>query len=337
MKILVIGGTQLLGRHMVESLLAGGHTVTLFNRGRTRPHLFPEAERLIGDRDTGDLDALRGRQWDAAIDATAYVPRAVRQLADVIRDSVRQMVYISSASAYRAPLSPDADESAPLETMEDETSEEIMAHYGALKALCEREAERAYPGRVLNIRPGLVAGPYDHTFRVTYWVWRCGQGGEMLVAGRPSNAIQFIDGRDLAQFIRGGLERNLSGSFNLVGHSQSWADFIRQGQTISGGNARPVWIDDEDFLEASVPPDSNFSLAYPVYWPQSEGDFHRTSPQKALAAGLSLRPVEETLRGAIEWYNQRAPEDVFRPSGLKPDAEQEIIARWQIRQQPVMD
>jgi 2'-hydroxyisoflavone reductase len=250
---------------------------------------------------------------------------------------VGHYVTISSASVYAAPVLSAADESAPLETLEDESNEEIMAHYGALKVLCEREAERAYPDHVLTIRPGLVAGPYDHTFRTTYWVWRCGQGGSMLVAGSPEEYVQFIDGRDLADFIRGCIEKKLTGTFNLTGTSLRRKEYIDHCQKVSGGHASPVWIDDEDFLETSVPPDTDFTLAYPLFIPHSEGEFFRISHQKALTAGLTLRPVEETLVGAIEWYYQRTPEDVFRPAGLKPDAEQEIIARWQIRNQPPVD
>lgn len=201
MKILVLGGTRFLGRHIVEAALAGGHDITLFNRGQNNPDLFPEVEKLRGNRD-GDLSALQGRQWDAVIDTCGFVPRIVQASAALLADSVRHYTFISSISVYADFSKPAMNENAPVGTMQDESIEEITAEtYGPLKALCERTAEKAMPGRVLHIRPGYIVGPFDPTDRFTYWPRRVATGGEMLAPGRPDSQIQFVDVRDLANWI----------------------------------------------------------------------------------------------------------------------------------------
>src|SRR5689334_13695101 len=200
MDLLVLGGTVFVGRHLVEAALARGHRVTLFNRGRQNADLFPEAEKLRGDRD-GDLSALVGRRWDAAIDVAGRVPRIVRQSAQLLADAVPHYTFISTISVYADYATPNLDESGPLATAADPTTEDPSgANYGPLKVLCEQEVERAFPDRALIIRPGLIVGPYDPTNRFTYWPRRVAQGGGVLAPNGPEQPARFIDVRDLAQW-----------------------------------------------------------------------------------------------------------------------------------------
>src|ERR1051325_6256679 len=216
MKILILGGTVFLGRHLVEAALARGHEVTLFNRGNN-PHLFPEVEKLRGDRD-GGLDVLRGRRWDVVIDTSGFVPRIVRASAELLADTVELYVFISSLSVIADTRVPGADESAPVGTLDDPTIEDATGKaYGPLKALCEQAVEQVMPGRALNIRPGLIVGPHDPTGRFTYWPVRVARGGEVLAPGRPARQIQLVDVRDLAGWIIRLAEAGTSGLFNATG------------------------------------------------------------------------------------------------------------------------
>ena len=185
MDLLILGGTRFLGRHLVEAALGDGHRVTLFNRGLSNPDLFPEVETINGDRD-GDISVLQGRCWDAAIDTCGYVPRVVRASAGLLADAVDHYTFVSSISVYSDAIGPGADEDAPVEELEDPGVEEVTGEtYGGLKALCERAAEEEMPGRVLNVRPGLISGPHDPTDRITYWPRRVAAGGEVLAPDRP--------------------------------------------------------------------------------------------------------------------------------------------------------
>src|SRR5579872_4273010 len=217
MKLLILGGTVFLGRHIVEAALARGHEVTLFNRGQHNPDLFPEVEKLRGDRN-GDLAALQGRQWDAAIDTSGFVPRVVRASAEALANAVKHYTFISSISVYADFTKLGIDESSPVAKLVDESVEEVTGEtYGGLKALCEQAAEEALPGKVLIVRPGLIVGPDDQTDRFTYWPYRVAQGGEMLAPGRPAHQEQFIDVRDLAQWIVRMVEAGKTGVYNATG------------------------------------------------------------------------------------------------------------------------
>ncbi|PYS75915.1 MAG: epimerase, partial [Acidobacteria bacterium] len=200
MKLLVLGGTKFLGRHLVASALARGDEVTLFNRGLHNTEIFPEVEKLRGERD-GGLDALRGRRWDAVVDTSGYVPRVVRASAELLADSVGLYVFVSSVSVY-ADFSQPTDEGSPTATLEDESVEDLTGEaYGALKALCERAVEEVMPGRVLAARAGLIVGPFDPTVRFSYWTERIARGGEVLAPAPPRRQVQFIDARDLSEWI----------------------------------------------------------------------------------------------------------------------------------------
>ena len=218
MRLLVLGGTKFLGRAIVEEALARGHEVTTFTRGVTNPELFPEAERLRGDRD-GDLSALEGRAWDAVIDTSGYVPRIVRASAEALRDS-GFYVFVSSISVY-AELPPGYDEASPVEELEDPETEDVRAHYGALKAACERVVDDVFGERAANLRFGLIVGPHDPTDRFTYWPDRVARGGEMLAPGAPDRAWQFVDVRDGAAFALDVAGRRLPGRFNVTNSSRS--------------------------------------------------------------------------------------------------------------------
>ena len=199
MKLLILGGTVFLGRHLVEAAQARGHQLTLFNRGQHNPELFAGVEKLRGDR-SGDLSALRGRRWDAVIDTCGYIPRIVRASAELLADAVDHYTFVSSLSVYADTSRPGIDESAPVGQLADETVEDITGEtYGPLKALCEQAAGRALPGRVLTVRPGLIVGPHDPTDRFTYWPVRVARGGALLAPGRPERRVAFVDVRDLAE------------------------------------------------------------------------------------------------------------------------------------------
>ena len=216
--ILMLGGTGFLGPQTVEAALRRGHKVTLFNRGKTRPGLFPDLEKLQGDREKDDLKALEGRKWDAVVDTSANVPRWVKKAAAVLGPNVGHYIYISSISVYADTSKPGIDESAPVATIDDPTTEKIDGRtYGALKALTEKAAETAMPGKVAVVRPGLIVGPEDPSDRFTYWPVRVARGGEVLAPGSPDDPIQLIDVRDLGEFLVRLIEGRTTGVFNALG------------------------------------------------------------------------------------------------------------------------
>jgi 2'-hydroxyisoflavone reductase len=319
MKLLVLGGTKFLGRHAVDAALAGGHKVTIFTRGQTNSELFPKVEHLQGDRD-GDLDALRGGAWDGVVDTSGYVPRIVRQSAELLHDRVGRYVFVSSISVYddfSAPLS----ETSPVAELEDPASEEIEEHYGALKAACEGVVEEIYSDRSARVRAGLIVGPYDPTDRFTYWPRRIALGGEVLGPGDPGAPVQFIDARDLAAWlVRLALE-GPGGTFNATGPSQelTFERLLDDMRETIPSDAHVVWLDGERVLEAGVQPWSELPL-----WLPSNGyaGMARADISRALAAGLTFRPVGETIADTLAWDRS---EPGGRPT-LTHDKEQEILA-----------
>lgn len=327
LKLLILGGTGFLGPHTVRAALARGHEMTLFNRGRTNPHLFPDLEKLRGDRD-GDLEALRGRDWDAVIDTSGYVPRVVKMSAELLAPRVQQYVFISSISVYGTLADPGIDETTPPATIEDETVEDITAEtYGPLKALCEKAAERAMPGRVANIRPGLIVGPGDRSDRFTYWPARVSRGGEVLAPGAGGDYAQFIDVRDLAEWIIHCIERDVTGVYNADSPAASLtiAELLEACRSVSGSDARFVWADEEFLREHEVAAWSDM----PVWAGSEEPGWGQVVTRKARGAGLGRRPVSETVRDTLDWYRTLPEErrDNLR-SGLKPEREAELLAAW---------
>lgn len=323
MKVLVLGGSLFLGRHLVEAALDRGHEVTVFNRGMTNPELYPEVEHLHGDRDAGELQALETGTWDAAIDTSARVPRWIRDSTELLAERVRHYTFISSGSVYADTRSAGTDESAPVFELEDDAAEEISSAevYGGLKVLCEREAERALPGRVLVVRAGLIVGPYDPTGRFTYWVHRIARGGDFLVPEPRDQPVQFVHGRDLADWILSLAEQRRAGIFNATGPAEPLTmemlvDVIREA---TESDAKPIWMDEATLVEQGVEAWSDLPLwLAPGANPESAG-FLSVDISRAVAAGLRFRPLDETIRDTLE----RA--DTSPEAGLHPDRERELL------------
>jgi 2'-hydroxyisoflavone reductase len=294
MRLLVLGGTKFLGRHVVETALARGDEVTIFTRGQTNPDLFPEVERLRGDRD-GDLGALEGREWDAVIDPSCYVPRIARLSGELLRDAVGRYVFVSTVSVY-SDFSKRIDESSPLAELEEPETEEVMENYGALKAACERVFDEIYGDRVTHVRAGLIVGPHDPTDRFTYWPRRLDDGGEVLAPGNPDAPVQFVDARDLAAFMLLLAERGLGGPVNATGPAERLTMRDALERIAPGADLR--WVDDQTIVAAGVDP----WMELPLWLPGAEmAGLMDVDIARALAAGLTFRPLEETARDTLEW------------------------------------
>lgn len=326
MKLLILGGTVFLGRHIVASARQRGHEITLFTRGERNPDLFPDVEKLRGNRD-GNLAPLEGRRWDAVIDTSGYVPRVVRASAKLLRDAVGHYTFISSISVYAGFETPGMDETAPTGMLPDEGVEEITGEtYGPLKALCERAVEEVMPGRALIIRPGLIVGPHDPTDRFTYWPRRVARGGEVLAPDRPDRETQFIDARDLADWTVRMLEAGATGVYNATGPAERLAmgHLLDVCNAAGGGSATFTWVPEHFLLDAGIGP----WMELPLWVPESEGaGFSSVSIAKALAAGLTFRPLEETVRDTLAWDAAR-PADAEYRAGLDAEKERETLRRW---------
>ncbi len=297
--ILILGGTGFIGPHMVRRARARGHSVTLFNRGRSNRDLFPDLETLIGDRD-GGLEALEGRRWDAVIDNSGYVPRHVRDSAELLGAAARQYLFISSISAYADFSKPDIDEDYALGTMPDETVEEVTGEtYGPMKALCERAVAKAFGARATIVRPGYIVGPGDRTDRWTYWPLRIRAGGDVLVPGSPDDPVQFIDARDLARFVIHALENSIVGTFNAVGpaDAQRMGAMLETMKTLTASDATFTYADGDWLREQGA--------TFPI-WAAPSGDtvgVHRVSNARAIAAGMTFTPLEITVRDTLAWWD----------------------------------
>ncbi len=338
LNILILGGTGFLGPHTVEYALARGHTITLFNRGKTNPHLFPTLEKLRGDRKKGDLQTLAdavagGRKWDVVIDPSAYYPRAINEAMDILEDHIGFYQLVSSISVYSDNSIVGMDESGPLGTIDDQTTEEITGgSYGPLKVLCEQAAEKHLPGRVNVVRPGLIVGPLDATDRFTYWPIRIERGGEVMAPGNPTDPVQFIDVRDLAQWMIHLVEQKTAGIFNANGPNSptNIAELLYGCKAVTGGDARFTWVD-ADFLEEHQ---IAAWSAMPVWIPPSEGyeGFHRVSCAKAIKNGLNCRPLAETVHDTLDWFHKnRTGKKARLRSGIAPDREVAVLKAWHER------
>ena len=298
MRLLVLGGTKFLGRHAVAHALEQGHEVTTLTRGQTNPELFPEAEHLRGDRD-GGLDALRGREWDGVVDTSGYVPRVVRQSAELLRDAVQRYVFVSSISVYAEP--------------EDEPdSEDIEQHYGALKRACERVLEEVYGDRSARVRAGLIVGPHDPTDRFTYWPRRLAAGGDVLAPGEPEQPVQIVDARDLAAWLVQLALEGPGGTFDATGPQLTLGGLLERLR----GDANLIWVDNQTVLDAGVTPWTEL----PLWLPDPEAWFLM---QRDVPAWATTRPLEDTARDTLEW-DRSVPGD--RPT-LTPEREAEVLAK----------
>lgn len=322
MKLLVLGGTVFLGRHVVEAALAKGHEVTMFNRGQSNADLFPEVEKLQGDRD-GNLKALEGRNWDAVIDTCGYVPRLVGDSAKLLADSVEHYSFVSSISVYPDFSNFNIDESIEVGTLEDETVEVVDGEtYGPLKALCEQAAESAMPGRVNHIRAGLIVGPNDISDRFPYWVKRVAEGGEVLAPDKPENQLQVIDVRDLSEWMLHMAETRQAGTFNVTGPDRTltMGEFLDTCKNVSGSNATFTWADEAFLMEKEVVQ----WVELPLWIARESAGLMTTKIDKALARGLKFRSLSDTIQVTLEWEKTR-PDDLERRAGMAADREAELL------------
>jgi 2'-hydroxyisoflavone reductase len=332
LKILFLGGTGFLGPHTVQYAMDRGHEVTLFNRGKSNTELFPELEKIVGNRDPEidqGLSGLENRRWDAVIDTSGFVPRIVGASSSLLSENVGQYLFVSTICQYSDWMEgePLRTEDWPRGTLEDPATEDVRTNYCYLKAYCEMAAEEAMPGRVTQIRPGLIVGPRDNTDRFTYWPIRADRGGEMLAPGKPADLTQYIDVRDLAEFMVHCVEQNIADRFNLVRQPLPMGDFLESCVRVTGTGTELTWVP-ADFLTVheleawqQVPmwADSDSALVGSLTW----------SGEKALRAGLKIRPLEETIRDTVAWFKS-LPEDrqAKLRAGIDPEKESAVLNAW---------
>ena len=334
LRILILGGTGFTGPYQVRYALSRGHKVTTFNRGKSHPGELPnEVEQLIGDRN-GQLDALKGRTWDVVIDNPTTLPVWVRDAAQILKGNVDRYVFTSTISVYQDSKT-GPDENAPLQVYEGaaaykETLESMKANgfklYGPLKVLSEKEAEKWFPGKTLIIRPGLIVGPRDESDRFTYWPVRINRGGEVLAPGKPQDPVQYIDGRDLAEWTIRMAENGETGIYNATGPGRP----IGIGEMLDGiktplkSNAKFNWADEKFLTDQKVQAWSDMPV-----WAGAEDGVTRTNISRALSKGLTFRPLDKTARDTLEWFKSR-PQDrqAHMKAGLSSQREAEVLTAW---------
>jgi 2'-hydroxyisoflavone reductase len=334
LRILILGGTGFTGPYQVRYALSRGHKVTTFNRGKTHPgELSKEVEQLIGDRN-GQLDALKNRQWDVAIDNPTTLPAWVRDAAQILKGNVKRYVFISTISVY-ADTGQGVDETAPLAKYDGpdpykETIEAVKASgyktYGPLKTLSEQEAEKWFPGKTLIIRPGLIVGPRDETDRFTYWPVRIDRGGEVLAPGKPSDPVQFIDARDLAEWTIRMAENRETGIYNATGPAKPLeiGQMLDEIKDALHSSATFTWLPAEFLKQQKVEAWSDMPV-----WAGDELGLARTKIDRALAKGLTFRPLGETARDTLAWFKSLPQERQSKlRAGLTPEREAEVLAAW---------
>jgi len=331
LRILVLGGTGFIGPHQVAFALDRGHTVTLFNRGRTAPELFPDVEQLRGDRAAGDLGELGGaREWDVVMDNAATDPRWVREAAQLLKDRAGQYIFISTQSVYTSRAEIGMDETAPVGR--PDLPREEWTGYGPSKALAEEEAQRAFPGRATIVRPSLIVGPGDETDRWTYWPVRVHRGGNVVVPGTPRDPMQFIDARDLSEWLVRLAENGTAGVFNAVGPEAplTSAEMFYGLRAVTSTPVSFTWVDADFLREMGVRAWSDMP-AWQVPRGATAG-FARMSNARALEAGLTFRPLADTGRDTLEWFLGQPPERRERlRAGLSPERERWLLAAWRVR------
>ncbi len=338
MKILILGGTRFVGRHMLELAAARGHMLTLFHRGKTQPARLPDAEHILGDRE-GDLSALRGRAWDAVIDTSGYVPSAVRAAAEVLHDAAPYYLFISTISAYADSATPGADESYPLARMPAEQAAAVSSasqitgeNYGPLKVLCEAAVQEAFPGRACIVRPGLIVGPHDASDRFTYWVRRAAQGGNILAPEALHARWQVIDARDLAAWVLDLTEKRITGVFNATGpapeHPLTMAAVLDAAAALRPDVPRWLVSVSDAFLKSEeLDSWQHLPLVLPAGSSEHAGFYH-VDCRRAIAAGLTFRPIADTVRDTLLWDAAREGPLAI---GLSPQREAEALEKWRVQ------
>ncbi|HKK21162.1 MAG TPA: NAD-dependent epimerase/dehydratase family protein [candidate division Zixibacteria bacterium] len=331
MNILFIGGTEFVGRYMVEAALREKHRVTLFNRGKSHPELFPEAEKLVGDRD-GNLDALKGKKWDVVVDSCGYIPRAVRQSAEFLKGSVGKYLFISTVSVYLDKKGMSETEESDLQPTAQIKGEEITKEtYGPLKVLCEEAVQEIYRDNHLIVRPGFVIGPHDPTDRITYWVRRFATESAVLCPDASDQPMQMIDARDLGNFTIKLVDDRATGAFNATGPASliTFRQMLEACHSATGSKAEPVWADYE-FLKANeVKPMQDFPL-----WMPPDNVPHqmlRIDLSKPKQAGLTFRPLAQSIDDILAWDKDRWNKSELK-AGMKRDVEEKLLEAWQAKQ-----
>ena len=341
LRILILGGTGFTGPHQVRYAPARGHKLTLFNRGR-RPQDWPaEVEELVGDRNTGDLSALKDREWDVCIDNPTTLPFWVRDAGQVLKGKVKQYIFISTISVYAAEKDVDADETAAVAKYAGadpmkETLETMRANmgtlYGQLKARSEQECETWFPGMTTVIRPGLIVGPGDESDRFTYWPVRLARGGDVLAPGDGSDPVQIIDARDLAEWTIRVAEQRTVGVFNATGpaHLMTMQEMLLGVKAATTGGARLHWVPVTVLNEHKVSAWGDM----PAWVPADDENkgFSRRSIARATQAGLTFRPLATTTLDLLAWFRAlpEARQNALR-AGIKPDREAQVLAAWKAR------
>ncbi len=317
-RLLVLGGTKFLGRAAVGEALARGHEVTLFNRAVTNPELFPEAERLRGDRTAG-LAELRGREWDVVLDPSGFLPGVVGASTELLAGAAGHYLFISSISVY-ASLAAVNHEDSPLAQLGDMPADRMLedySNYGPLKALCEQAVAEAFGERHAIVRPGLIVGAHDPTGRFTYWPHRIARAGEVLAPAPPERKVQFVDVRDLGSWLVDLLERRATGAYNATHPGRTWGEVLETCREVAGSDATFTWVSDSFLVEREV----GEWMELPM-WVQSpdEAGIHEADVSRAVVAGLTFRPLEETVRDTLELARTTGD------AGLSPEREAELLA-----------
>ncbi len=330
-RILILGGTGFLGPATVAAAQARGHELTLFNRGKTRPGLFPNIETLHGDRDPkiGEgLNALANRKWDAVIDNSGYFPRQVSASAKLLAPSLKQYIFISSISVYADNSTEGQDETARLGSTPDPSVEKITEQtFGPLKALCEKTAEEALPGRTAVVRPGYIVGPDDPSGRFTYWPVRIDRGGEVLAPGSPADPVQLIDVRDLAAWLITLVERGTTEVFNATGPENrlSWGNLLEACRKSTKAENALTWVPGDWVAKQGED-------VFPIWAPylgETKG-FHTWKNTRAVKAGLVFRPYGQTVMDTLRWYRTQGEGERTKLAGPSAAKEAELLAAWKV-------
>ncbi|MBM4111977.1 MAG: NAD-dependent epimerase/dehydratase family protein [Phycisphaerae bacterium] len=353
--LLILGGTGFLGPQVVRHARDRGYEVTLFNRGKTAPDLFPEVEHIEGDR-YSDLDGLKkavadGRKWDCVVDTFTYVPKTVTDAMDILLPAMGQFIVVSTISVYASNDEPNANEDAKLAEVADDiaagidTHEKVGQHYGAMKARVEKAAMERFPGKVTIIRPGLIVGPRDTTGRYSYWPVRGSEGGRMIAPGTGDDFIQIVDVRDLGEFTVHCAEVPHFGVFNAVNPAgtRTIRDVVDAAVRSGGDKAQPVWISEEFLKQNGVSAWQHM----PAWVPKSADGYAgigQTNTDRAVKAGLKTRDLADVNAAILEYYRVRGAEIEAEKGaefaaqwrrrirgGLAPEKEKEVLTAWDSR------
>lgn len=326
MNILVLGGTGFIGPHLVQYALDRGHRITLFNRGRTNTHLFPEAEKLVGDRND-NLSALEGRRWDAVIDNSGYTPQQVRLSVDLLHGNCDQYLFTSTRAVYTDYTADVMDEDAPVGPKGVPESE--WDGYGPNKVLAERIVQEAFGAKTLITRPPVIVGPGDRTDRFTYWVDRIDDGGDILVQGDPTDPIQFVDVRDLSEFYVRLLEQSTTGIFNTEGPGSALdtAGLIHGIKAVTSTPSSFTWVDWDFLIDKGETPQDSLP-----FWQPPRGrylNYGHMVNTRAIESGLTFRPLAVIAKDTLDWHRTRPSENQSALRvGMTREREAALLHQW---------